>query len=529
MRNGAWGYVASLGGVSLATWLKYLAQPTIIPADVPILYLLAIVPIAGFFGLGPSILTCLLSVVAFDYFFVSPLHTLILVYPTNLQNLPIVLIFLGVGVAFSVLTSNLRGQRNQAVSELIARRRAEDRLRESEAGLERLVDERTEQLRRANEILSEEIEERRATETALQESERRLRFAQEAAGAGTWEWVIATNENYWSDELFKLYGFDTGSVVPSYEMWVSTIHPDDVIAVEKAVQEAAADGTRLSVEWRVKSDPGRWLMSKGQPLLDSDGRPRRYLGIVVDITERRQAEGVKDQFIGMVSHELRTPLAVITGALNVAMTEGVPEEQKRTLLEDAAWGAETMADIVENLLELSRWQSNRLVLQASALDVRPLVARIVRQSSRESAKHMVTAGVEEGLPPVRADGIRVERILDNLVDNAIKYSPDGGEVKVNAMRQGDSVLFSVSDQGIGISAADMEKLFQPFGRLETPLIGSAIQGVGLGLVVCRRLVEAHGGRIWVESEKGRGSTFYFTLPVASKGSPSTRDPGAGPV
>jgi PAS domain S-box-containing protein len=529
MRNGGWGYAASLAGVSLATWLKYLAQPTIIPAGVPILYLLAIVPIAIFFGLWPSILTCLLSVVAFDYFFVQPLHTLILVHQTAVQNVPIVLIFLGVGIAFSVLTSNLRGQRNQAMSELIARRHAEEMLRESEAGLERLVDERTEQLRRANEILNEEIEERKATESALQESERRLRFAHQAAGAGTWEWVIATNENQWSDEVFRLYGLEPGSCVPSYEMWKSTVHPDDVMAVEKAVQEAAADGTRLSVEWRVKNHPGRWLMSAGQPVLDADGRPSRYLGIVIDITERRQAEGVKDQFIGMVSHELRTPLAVITGALNVAMKEGVPEEQKKTLLGDAAWGAETMADIVENLLELSRWQSNRLVLKASPLDVRPLVARIVRQSSKKSPKHAVTAGMEEGLPPVRADGIRVERILDNLVDNAIKYSPNGGEVKVKARRQDDSVLLSVSDQGIGISATDMEKLFQPFGRLETPLIGSAVQGVGLGLVVCRHLVEAHGGRIWVESESGRGSTFYFTLPVALKGSPGTKSPGAGPA
>jgi signal transduction histidine kinase len=112
--------------------------------------------------------------------------------------------------------------------------------------------------------------------------------------------------------------------------------------------------------------------------------------------------------------------------------------------------------------------------------------------------------------------MRIERILDNLIDNAIKYSPDGGEVKVSARRDGDSVLISVSDQGIGISAANLKKLFQPFSRLETLVAGTAIQGVGLGLVVCRRLVEAHGGRIWVESELGKGSTLYFTLPLAER-------------
>ena len=104
-------------------------------------------------------------------------------------------------------------------------------------------------------------------------------------------------------------------------------------------------------------------------------------------------------------------------------------------------------------------------------------------------------------------------MLDNLIDNAIKYSPKGGDVTVTADSRDDHILFSVSDQGIGIAEMDRLKLFQPFQRLETPVVGSAIQGIGLGLVVCRRLVEAHGGRIWVESVPGKGSTFLFTLPI----------------
>ncbi len=104
-------------------------------------------------------------------------------------------------------------------------------------------------------------------------------------------------------------------------------------------------------------------------------------------------------------------------------------------------------------------------------------------------------------------------MLDNLVDNAVKYSPAGGEVSVSVKRSGEPIVVSVSDRGIGIGPSDIGRLFEPFARLEAPAPGSAIPGVGLGLVVRKRLVEAHGGRIWVESETGKGSTFHFTLPI----------------
>jgi signal transduction histidine kinase len=117
------------------------------------------------------------------------------------------------------------------------------------------------------------------------------------------------------------------------------------------------------------------------------------------------------------------------------------------------------------------------------------------------------------LPPVRADQLRVERILYNLLENAVKYSPPGGEIRVFAKRERERLVIGVSDQGIGISLHDQAKLFGPFQRLEDSRL-DGVKGAGLGLLVCRRLVEAHGGQIWVESEPGRGSTFFFTLPLS---------------
>jgi PAS domain S-box-containing protein len=367
------------------------------------------------------------------------------------------------------------------------------------------------------------ITERKEAEQALKTSEEQLRIseqrfhlAQDAANAGTWEWNLSTNENYWSDELWELYGLEAGSCEPSYEAWLKTIRPADRPNVEMVVAEAASKGTRLSVEWRSVGRGGeeRWLMSVGQPVKNAAGKAELYAGVVIDITERKQAEQIKDEFIGLVSHELKTPLTVVTGAIDVAMAETISPEDRKALLKDAAWGAESMADIVDNLLELSRWQANRLALRTQPLDLAQVVSRVIEMSRTKTDRHTVIADVSPDLPTVNADLTRIERILDNLIDNAIKYSPNGGEVRVSVQKIQGDIVVSVRDQGIGIAPADQSRLFQAFQRLDVSS-WTGIQGVGLGLVVCRRLVEAHGGRIWVESEKGSGSTFLFTLPVSA--------------
>jgi PAS domain S-box-containing protein len=282
--------------------------------------------------------------------------------------------------------------------------------------------------------------------------------------------------------------------------------------IQQAVAGKHWEGVEIPI---VKSDGTECvLLWNSATIYDGKGRtPVATIAQGQDITERKKAEELKDEFIGMVSHELKTPLTVIIGALNVAAIEDIPEEEKKTLIKDASWGAETMADIVDNLLELSRSQSNRLVIQPSTLDIGQVINRLIEQSSKKSPAHHLTANVARDLPQIKADQTRVERILDNLIDNAIKYSPDGGGITVSAQRREKDILISVSDHGLGISVTDSEKLFQPFARLEILTVGTAIQGIGLGLVVCRRLVEAHGGRIWVESEPGKGSTFFFTLPL----------------
>ena len=240
----------------------------------------------------------------------------------------------------------------------------------------------------------------------------------------------------------------------------------------------------------------------------------RFAHIVRDISERKKAEQLKDEFIGMVSHELRTPLTVLVGAVKVAMSAGITAEDLRSLLQDAAVSGDALSDLLDNLVELSRFQASRLTLNRSMVDVRELIGDALEKERALAPDHRFEAVVPGGLPHIQADPVRLHQVLHNLLDNAVKYSPPNTrvQVRVSVTRDGNLLTIGVVDQGKGLSQEEQGRLFLPFERLaETSLTNP---GLGLGLLVCRRLVEAHGGRIWVESEPGKGSTFWFTLPAA---------------
>lgn len=235
-----------------------------------------------------------------------------------------------------------------------------------------------------------------------------------------------------------------------------------------------------------------------------------YVITLTDVTALKQAEQLKDEFIGLVSHEIRTPLTVVMGAIGVALNEGVETEVVKLMLREAMQGARSLNQIVSNLLELSRYQSDRLSLKRDLIDIGAVTQALAGSPRTDS--HRLVVEIADGLPPVHADKMRLELILKNLLSNAMKYSPPGTEVRLAARKHADNLVLSVSDQGIGMSDEEQSRLFMPFGRL-----GNATSpGIGLGLLVCRRLVEAHGGEIWVESTEGKGSTFSFTLPLGRK-------------
>jgi signal transduction histidine kinase len=178
-------------------------------------------------------------------------------------------------------------------------------------------------------------------------------------------------------------------------------------------------------------------------------------------------------------------------------------------MRDALASAGELSDILENLLELSRSQSDRLLINKEQVDIAKVVAGCIDKVSAQST-HKFTMDIPADIPMVKADRLRIGRVVYNLIGNAIKYSPAESEIKVFAYRQNNFVVVGIADEGPGISKEDQKRLFKHYERLAVPELA---KGVGLGLVVCKHLVEAHGGEIWVESEPGKGSTFYFTIPL----------------
>lgn len=223
----------------------------------------------------------------------------------------------------------------------------------------------------------------------------------------------------------------------------------------------------------------------------------------------RPSEG---ELITTVSHELRSPLSYLVGYSELlASTQDLPPAAQQAAKEMYA-EASHMAKLVEDMLDLSRLETGQAEMKLTDVDMTPLIERAVTKGRLRSAVHQVERDLSASLPQVPGDADRLMQVLDNLLDNAVKYSPDGGKVLVRAVAGNGEVLVSVSDHGIGMPKDKLEVIFEKFQRLDSPL-KHKVSGTGIGLNLCRRIVEAHGGRIWAESEEGVGSTLFFALPA----------------
>jgi signal transduction histidine kinase len=228
-----------------------------------------------------------------------------------------------------------------------------------------------------------------------------------------------------------------------------------------------------------------------------------------------QVEAMRRQLIGDVSHELRTPLTAIKGSMEGLM-DGVlpaaPETYQQIHQE-----ADRLARLVEDLLELSRVEGGAYKLNVQPLNISATVQTIVKRLSSQSESKNITLTVDlaSGLPPVLADADRAVQVLTNLIGNAVQYTSEGGKISISAKRLDDEIQISVCDTGIGIPPDHLAHIFDRFYRVDKSRSRQSGGGSGIGLTIARALIEAHGGRIWVESAgEEQGSTFTFTLPIA---------------
>jgi signal transduction histidine kinase len=292
-----------------------------------------------------------------------------------------------------------------------------------------------------------------------------------------------------------------------------------------------SDG-RYAVEYRVVWPDGsmHWVLARGQASFRGEGarrEPVRFTGLVLDITERKrlevelvsaketseEASRAKSQFLTNMSHELRTPMTVILGYIQV-LQETDPAPEQLPMLEMVYAAALQLLAIIDDVLDISRIEARRLRIEERPFDL--------RQSVRQAVDLFAVQARERGLDlrwevapaipdRVSGDPDRLTQILINLISNAVKFT-QAGEVAVTATPVTEGLLFSVSDTGIGIPQQDLQRIFSPFTQLDVSST-RAHGGTGLGLAICRELVALMGGRIWVESTEGRGSRFFFVLPL----------------
>ncbi len=270
----------------------------------------------------------------------------------------------------------------------------------------------------------------------------------------------------------------------------------------------------------------------GTPFKNEDGSISK-LGMLRDITKRKQLEWdvdklkeldkVKRNLLATVSHELRSPLATIKGYASMLThyRRKLSESKKHEFILAIQKDADALTDFVNDLLDLSRLEAGLFKLEMKPHSFARVLKRVVAAAQIRLPSHQILLRLAKRLPRVNIDVTRVQQVLHNLIDNAAKYSAEGTEIVVSARKVGTELLIGVSDQGKGIPAEDLEKVFYPMYRIERKE-DEASRGIGLGLSLCKGLVALHGGHIWVESEIGVGSTFWFTLPIETARSKSVR-------
>ena len=345
---------------------------------------------------------------------------------------------------------------------------------------------------------------------------------------------------YISPQVETILGFPLDDWLGDPEFFPRHLHPDDRDRVMDAQRAARESGEPLQLEYRFIAKDGRtvWLQDSFTIVRDDSGRPWYSQGFAFDITDRKLAEQdrerllrraqiqneqllkldrMKDEFIALVSHELRTPLTSIRGYLELLQDdlEGgtATPEQQRDFLQVIDRNSDRLQRLVEDLLLTAQVEVGTLQLARDTIDLGKLVADCVEASAPLAATREIELGCSvEGAPSVTGDLRRLGQVVDNLLSNALKFTPAGGAVHVRTAQSDGTAIVEVADTGMGIPAEEQQALFGRFFRTERAQ-SEAIAGVGLGLSITKSIVEAHGGRITFTSAVGTGTTFVVELPA----------------
>ncbi|ACZ42998.1 histidine kinase [Thermobaculum terrenum ATCC BAA-798] len=506
-------YLFTVGSVALVTALIWLMTDRVRLANISMLYLLAVMVVAVTCGSVPAIIASVLSFLAFDFFFVQPTWSLTIRDPDEWLAL---LLFL--------ITAIVTGQ----LAALLRRRAEEASRREREANL----------LYELLRVLGEE-EIGVALESAAEQIRRELRLE----GVGI---EISSLDNGGPIRVFsgskrarlqlltlsgsRRYVLEDGAPTNGGAPRSTWLHvaPNlpqmgrahrDLLRVVYIHTEGRRLGSINLVGGGSLSDADVRLLSAVAQQLGRTLERAALRRRAMEMEAIKRADELKTSLINAVSHDLRTPLATISAAADSLLRQDVEwsEEERRGFVRDIAEESRRLGRLVDNLLDMSRLEGGSLRPHKSWCDLGALVEETIDRLGSLTAHHQLHLEVEEDLPPVLLDYVEIGQVVSNLLENAIKYAPQGTTIDIQVRRQGDEVRVAIADRGPGIPPQDLSRIFDKFYRVQGS--SPAPQGMGLGLSVAKGLIEAHGGRIWGENRPGGGAVFSFTLPLSPAGVP----------
>jgi len=383
-----------------------------------------------------------------------------------------------------------------------------------------------------------DITERKQTEDALKNNQKRLELAQKAGKIGTFEWNIQTDQVTWTEELEAVYGLAPGSFGGNYGNWTQFLHPEDRARTEQEVRRAAMEGTELNTEFRILSPDGslHWLAAKAHVFCDRTGKPLRMIGVNMDISDRKQAEvereqllareqaaraeaeaanRIKDEFLATLSHELRTPLNAMLGWIQLLRTRKFDEATTTRALETIDRNTKSLAQLIEDVLDVSRIITGKLRLNVRPVELVPVISAAIETvlPAAEAKDVQLKSLFDTPAGPVLGDVNRLQQVVWNLLSNAVKFTPKGGLVEIRLEVINSRVQIRVSDTGQGINPDFLPYVFEHFRQADSSITRSQ-GGLGLGLAIVRHLVELHGGTVYAESPGlEQGATFIVELPL----------------
>jgi chemotaxis family two-component system sensor kinase Cph1 len=371
-----------------------------------------------------------------------------------------------------------------------------------------------------------DITKRKRTENELRQAQEKLNLALESGNIGIWEWDLKTNKTNWDDRMQKMFGLEPGSFENTYKAFLNLVNEEDIMHIEKAISETLNNGTSFVNLYRTKPVNGKtkYITSRAVVNKFEDGKPVSLIGVCFDVTwlseetehtilmlneELLRSNKELENFAYIASHDLQEPLRMVScfTQLLSQQYQSSLDDRAREYIYFAVEGSNRMYELLNGLLAYSRIHSKgknftQVDTNQVVTDVRKNLALKIKERN---------AAIDVGnLPVIHADGTQMMQLFQNLISNAIKFSPENPNIVISSEKNEDHFIFAIEDHGLGIESQYFEKIFNIFQRL---LPREKYEGTGIGLAICKRIVERHGGKIWLESEPEKGSTFFFTIPM----------------